>query len=182
MIIFNLILIFILFVFILLCFVFLMTPLFSKVPFVPVRKKVLSEIISALELKDKSVLYDLGCGDGRVLFAASEVYKNITCVGIEKAPFPYLWAKYCQFFAGDKRVSILYGDMFKLDISPATHIFLYLFPRLMNDLLPKFEKELKPGSRVVSCDFEFANKKPIKIIDLKSKKRQLNHRLLVYEF
>src|ERR1035437_7676635 len=147
-----------------LCFVvflgctFLMTPLFSKVPFVPVRKKVLKDIISALKLSNESVLYDLGCGDGRILFAAAKIYPKISCVGIKKAPFQFLWAKVHKFFTGkiSKKISIIRGDMFEANVPPATHIFLYLFPELMDSLLPKFKKELKSGTRVVSCDFQFS--------------------------
>ena len=161
---------------------FLLTPLFSKIPFVPVRKNVLNDIISALELSDKSVLYDLGCGDGRILFSVHKLNPNARCVGIEIAPFPFFLAKALKFFNHSKNVSIIYGDMFKTDISSATNVFLYLFPKIMDALLPKFEKELRPGTRVVSCDFQFSNKKPIKILNLKSNSYQLNRKLFIYEF
>jgi precorrin-6B methylase 2 len=159
-----------------------MTPLFSKVPFVPVRKKVLADIISSLNLSNESILYDLGCGDGRILFAAAQVFPGISCIGIEKAPFPFLWAKVRQLFSGNKKISLIRGDMFKADVSPATHIFLYLFPELMDALLMKFKKELKPGTRVVSCDFQFSDKKPDQILNLKVAGHQLNRKLYIYNF
>ncbi|MFH1200859.1 MAG: methyltransferase domain-containing protein [bacterium] len=176
------ILLLILLLVILLSILFLLTPLFSKIPFVPVRKKVLNDIISALELSDKSVLYDLGCGDGRILFRAHKLNPKVRCVGIEIAPFPFFWAKARKFFNYSENVSIIHGDMFKTDISSATHIFLYLFPKIVDSLLPKFEKELRPGVRVVSCDFQFSNKKPIKTLNLKSNLHQINRRLFIYEF
>ncbi len=178
----DLIIIFLIFALIVPCLIFLMTPFFVKVPFVPVRGKVLNDIVSALELSDESVLYDLGCGDARVLFAAAKSNSKISCVGIEKAPFPYFWAKSKKFFLKDKQVKILNGDMFQLDTSGATHVFLYLFPKFMDSLLPKLEKELRPGSRVVSCDFEFSGRKPDQILNLKATKNQLNKKLLVYNF
>lgn len=182
MIIFNLTLIFILLLFLFFACIFLATPLFSKIPFIPVRKKVLREIILALELRDGSVLYDLGCGDGRVLFVAGKLNPDVRCVGIEIAPFPYLWAKAREFLSKSKNTSIIRGNMFDKDISSATHVFLYLFPKIMDSLLSKFEKELTPGARVVSCDFQFSNKKPIKILDLKSGSHELNRKLFIYEF
>ena len=97
--------------------IFFSTPFFSKVPFIPVRKKVLNDVVKALNLSDKSVLYDLGCGNGRVLFAVSKAYKDVSCIGVEKAPFPYLLAKGRQLFSRNKKVSILYGDLFKINIS-----------------------------------------------------------------
>ncbi len=179
---FDLILFLILLPVFLLGLLFLATPLFSKIPFVSVRRKVLPEIICAMNLNDRSVLYDLGCGDGRVLFFAAKLYPDISCVGVEKAPFPYLIAKIRMLLSGDRRVSILYGDMFKVNLSLATHVFLYLFPGLMGSLLSKLERELKPGTKVFSCDFQFSNKQPVSILDLKSKSHQLNRRLYVYEF
>jgi precorrin-6B methylase 2 len=165
-----------------LSFLFLLTPLFSLIPFVPVRKKILNEIISALELNEQSVLYDLGCGDGRVLFTALKVNPNIVCVGIEISPFPFLLAKMKEFFCVSKDIDISYGDFFKVDVSPASHIFLYLFPRVLDALLPKLEKELQIGSRVVSCDFYFSKRKPDKILEIKATKWQKNKRLYIYDF
>jgi len=162
--------------------IFLLTPLFSLIPFVPVRKKILNEIISALELNEQSILYDLGCGDGRILFAAAKANPHISCIGIEISPFPFLLANLKKFFNISKNVRILYGNFFKLNISSASHVFLYLFPEALDDLLPKFEKELKAGSRVVSCDFEFSKRRPDKILEVKSTKWQKNKKLYIYDF
>jgi precorrin-6B methylase 2 len=161
---------------------FLVSSLFSLIPFVPVRNKILGEIISALELKNQSILYDLGCGDGRILFAATKANPHISCIGIEIAPFPFFLAKIKQIIYFPNNVRILYGDFFKLDISSASHIFLYLFPEALDKLLPKFEKELKTGSKIVSCDFEFSNRKPDKILEIQSTKWQKNKKLYVYNF
>jgi SAM-dependent methyltransferase len=182
MIFFSVIGILIFLVFIFFVILFFITPFFSRVPFIPVRKKVLGDIIRALDISNKGVLYDLGCGNGRVLFALSKVYKDLYCIGIEKAPFPFLLAKIHNLIFPNKKVSILYGDLFKINVSPATHIFLYLLPPVMNSLLPKLERELKPGTRVVSCDFQFKNKKTSLVLDLKGKSYQLNRKLYVYDF
>jgi precorrin-6B methylase 2 len=149
---------------------------------VSVRKKILSEIVSALELNKQSILYDLGCGDGRILFAAAKANPDISCIGIEISPFPFLLAKIKKAFYFSKNVHILYGNFLKLNISSASHVFLYLFPEALDDLLPKFEKELRAGSRVVSCDFEFSKRKPDKILKIKSTKWQKNKKLYVYNF
>lgn len=172
----------ILFLIIFLTLLYFINPLFSLIPFVPVRNKILNEIISALELNDQSILYDLGCGDGRILFAATKTNPLISCVGIEIGPFPFLLAKIKNIFLGSKKVRILYGDFSKKDISSATHVFLYLFPEALDKLLPKFEKELKAGSRIVSCDFEFSKRKPNKIIETTLTKSQKNRKLYVYDF
>ncbi len=80
-----------------------------------------------------------------------------------------------------KRINDQYGRI-KKDISDATHIFVYLFPRIIDDLFAKFEKELKPGTRVVSCDFPFSKRQPNQIIELLATKHQLNKKLYIYDF
>lgn len=173
---------FILFLLIFSSLLFLLSSLFSSIPFVPVRRKILNEIILALDLDKKSILYDLGCGDGRILFTAAETNPHISCVGIEIAPFPFLLAKIKSVFNFPKNVRILYGNFFNINVSSASHVFLYLFPEVLDKLLPKFEKELKVGSRIVSCDFEFSRRKPNKILEIQSKKWQKNKKLYVYDF
>ncbi|MEK7211069.1 MAG: hypothetical protein AAB731_00360, partial [Patescibacteria group bacterium] len=86
------------------------------------------------------------------------------------------------FLGNPRNVKILRKNFFRADLSAATHIFTYLFPKPMNELLPKFKKELKPGARVVSCDFLFKEKEPAEIIELHRSKNQLARRLYVYEF
>lgn len=175
-------LLFLLFLIFLSAILFLITPLFSLIPFVPVRKEILSKTISALELNNKSILYDLGCGDGRVLLEASKLNPNIKCIGIEISPFPFLLAKIKKWLSFSKNINILYGNFYKINVSEASHVFLYLFPEAMDKLLPKFEKELKPSSRVVSCDFEFSKRKPDKILEIGLPNWQKNKKLYVYNF
>ncbi len=179
---FSSVLVLALFIFLILGCLFLLTPIFSRVPYIPTRRKVIRDVLKEMNFKDGDVLYDLGCGDGRFLFTALKCHSNITCVGVEKAPFPFLLAKFRQIWSGNKNISIIYGDLFKTDTSSATHVFVYLFPKFMDRLLPKFEKELKPGTRVFSCAFEFSNKKPSQILDFKSKSYQLNQRIYFYDF
>jgi len=164
-----------------LCLAFL-TPFFSKVPFVPVRDAVVDEIVSKMDIRDGSVVYDLGAGDGRVLFACAKKYPKANFIGIERAPFPYLISKILKVFMPRKNLRLKYGNFYKTDLTQATHIFVYLFPKVLDELLPKFEKELKQGSIVYSCDFRFSKKEPIQVLDLKAKHYQLNRRLNIYKF
>ncbi len=175
-------LVFILLLVILLVILFFLAPFFSLIPFVPVRKETLSEVISALELNKQSILYDLGCGDGRILFAASKSNPFVSCVGIEIAPFPFLLAKIKNVFGVSKNVQILYGDFHNINISPATHVFLYLLPAALDNLLPYLEKELRPGSKVISCDFKFSKKEPSTVLETGTIKSRINKKLYVYNF
>jgi len=180
--IFNIIVFLILVLLAIFCLVYFLTPLFSKVPFVPCSKEVVYEIVHALPLSSGSVFFDLGCGDGRVLFAIAKAYPSVSCRGVEIAPFPFLLAKARKVFSWAHNVSIMYGDFFKIDTSSASCVFVYLFPKILDRLLPKFEQELKPGSIVVSCDFKFSKREPSQIIDLPSTKLQINKKLFIYKF
>ena len=138
----------------------------THAPFVPVPKKVVAEIVKSLDLKDESVLYDLGCGDGRVLLKSAELNPKIKAVGIEIAFLPYFLAKFHtrQY----KNIKIKRENIFKTDMSSATHIFLYLYPEVINKLIHSIKSQCKPGTIIVSCDFELENITPKKVVNLEN--------------
>lgn len=154
----------------------------TRVPFVPVSGEIVGSIIEALELKKSSVLYDLGSGDGRILFAAAEKFPGAKLIGIEKAPLPLLISKLPLFWHKRTDISIVSEDFFDVSLYSATHIFTYLSPEDMDELLPKFERELSPGTRLVTCDFVFSKKLPDKEIDLGRGDFKLSKKLYVYVF
>jgi len=157
--------------------------LFTRAPFVPLPKKVLPDVIQALNLQQGDKLYDLGCGDGRVLLAAWRRQPQAQFIGIDKDWLPAICNRWRLWCAGQPtQIKTLRKNFFKQNLSGATHIFTYLFPGLMDDLLPKLTAELKPGTKLVSCDFYFTNKKPIQIINLHRPKNALAKKLYVYEF
>ncbi|MES2930523.1 MAG: methyltransferase domain-containing protein [Patescibacteria group bacterium] len=166
-------------------FIWMITSFRAKVPFVPVPTSILPAIEEALGVKEGSVLYDLGCGDGRILFFIALSAPNARYVGIENSPFPLILARvrawwHRKFHTGD--IAILNQDFFTRDLSDATHIFTYLYPNVMDDLLPKLDRELKPGTRLVSATFAFTQKRPSREIDLHRSKYKLARKLYVYEF
>lgn len=157
----------------------------NKVPFVTASSAVLRDIDKAMEVKDDSVVYDLGCGDGRVLFYLSNLNKKAKYIGIENNRFAIILARLGLIMNNKKnvgKVEIINNDFFNQDISDATHIFTYLYPNIMDDLLPKFDKELKTGTKLVSLSFKFTSKNPIAEIDLKRSKYKLGRKLYVYQF
>ncbi|MDB4940045.1 MAG: hypothetical protein JWO40_470 [Candidatus Doudnabacteria bacterium] len=128
--------------------------LFSKSPFISVPKKFLPEIVKALDLKEASVLYDLGSGDGRVLFAAAKAWPKAKFVGIDKNFAPIVVSKVKWLLSGmPANISFIRQDFFKTDFSEATHIFTYLFDGPMAELYPIMQKQLRSGTRIVSCNF-----------------------------
>ncbi len=157
----------------------------NKVPFVTASNAVLKDIEKAFVIKDDSVVYDLGCGDGRVLFHLSKSNKKAKYIGVENSTFPFLLAKLGSLLNMKKtgnKVEIIKKDFFKQDLTDATHVFTYLYPSVMDELLPKFEKELKKGTKLVSLSFKFASKTPIEEIDLGRNKYKLGRKLYVYQF
>ena len=157
----------------------------NKVPFVTSPKKVLNKIEEELGIKDGDILYDLGSGDGRVIFYLAEKNNKAKYIGVENNPFPVFLARVERFLRSKKvgdSVEIIDKDFFKVNLSNATHIFTYLYPNVMDDLLTKFDEELKPGTKLVSLSFQFTNKRPIKEIDLGRSKYKLGRKIYVYQF
>ena len=157
----------------------------NKVPFVTASNGVLGDVEKAFIIRDDSVIYDLGCGDGRILFYLSALHPKAKFVGIENSIFPVLLARVGSYFNYKKtgnRVEIIKGDIFKQDLSNATCVFTYLYPTMMDELLPKFEKEFKPGTQLVSLSFQFRSMKSSKEIDLGRSNFQLGRKLFVYQF
>lgn len=155
----------------------------KQAPFVPLPKAVIPKVLQALQIKDNNIVYDLGCGDGRILIAAWQKNPKACYFGIEKSFLPrFLASWHLRKIYRPQNISIVKGDFCKKNLSGATHIFTYLFPEIMNQLLPKLQAELQPGACLISCDFPFKNKPASKIIDLKRRPRDLGHKLYIYYF
>ena len=119
---------------------------FSAAPYVPTWKKDVRRMMDLAKVKPRERIYDLGCGDGRIVFEAAK--KGAEAIGIEVFILPYLYARIKSYFK--PRTKILFGDMFNLDVSDADVVFIFLMSKSYQRIATKLEKELKPGSRVVS--------------------------------
>ncbi len=152
----------------------------SVVPLVAVKKNTLKIINEALNMKQGDTLYDLGSGDGRVLEYIIKENPDINGVGVEIAPWPRLFSK-LKLRKYGSRIKILNQDFFKTNLTKATHIYTYLYPQVLEKLEPLFDKTLSPGTRVVSCDFKFKNRVPIKIVPVLENKT-LSKNFYIYEW
>jgi len=154
-------------------------------PYIPLQKNVIEHASEEMPIADGNVVYDLGCGDGRVLFYLAKKYPQGLYIGVEKYNLPFMLARINYFFHGKpKNIKIIKKDMFDCNFREASHIFIYLFPGQMDKIYDKFEKELKKGTRVISCGFHFKQKNSQKVIEVPiykpfSKVRQKIH---IYEF
>ena len=124
-------------------------------PWVPSSMQVIHRMLDIAEVGPDDTVYDLGCGDGRVLITAARFY-HTHAVGIEIDPLRYLWCQFLITVLGlRKRVQIIFGDLFKKDLSEADVIVCYLMPDALTKLEKKLKTELKPGTRIVSNKFSF---------------------------
>ena len=106
----------------------------SPIPYFPTLSIDLQAIKRALNLKNGHVLFDLGAGDGKIIFSYPN--KNIRTVGIEVNPYLILLMKArWLFYANRKNVQILWQSLFKTDLNPATHIYLFVGPYLIDSIL-----------------------------------------------
>ena len=117
-------------------------------------KKVARAICRLAKVGKGDVVYDLGCGDGTALITAVKEF-NATGVGIEIDPVRFFIAKNrVSFNKLNSEIKIFNKNFFDVDISKASVIVVYLVPKALGRLLPKFKKELKKGTRIVSYRYE----------------------------
>ncbi|MFA5051714.1 MAG: class I SAM-dependent methyltransferase [Patescibacteria group bacterium] len=128
-------------------------------PWVPVFKKDIPRIIRLAGVKECDIIYDLGCGDGRVLVALANGTPAKRLVGFEISVIPYLWTKARIIFRGlSRRVEVRFNDFLTHDLSQASVIFCFLTPMAMKKLAPKFSSELKKGTRIISYSFSLPDR------------------------
>ena len=132
-------------------------------PFVATPLPVVKHMLTIADLKPGEIVYDLGCGDGRVVIMAAQEF-GARALGVEMREdlAKQAMGKISELALED-RVKIVHSDIFKIDISQADVVTLYLTTSANDKVKPKLEAELKPGARVVSHDYEVLGWRPIKI-------------------
>lgn len=133
--------------------------LFIVVPYVPTPMKVVHTMIDAAQLAPGDVVYDLGAGDGRLLIAALDREPTVIAKGSECIPTIWLWARWKLWRAG-KRAALRCSNLHSEDLRDADVVFLYMMPSVMRPLEKKMDRELRPGTRVVSHAFRFPGREP----------------------
>ena len=128
--------------------------------FVPTPNDVVDGMLKLAGVSKKDTVYDLGCGDGRIVITAAQKF-GAPGVGIDIDPERIREAnENVKKAAVADRVKIVRGDLFQADISEATVVTLYLLTDLNLKLRPKLLKDLKPGTRIVSHAFSMGDWKP----------------------
>jgi len=123
------------------------------VPYVPTPPPVVDAMLAMAKVAASDVVYDLGCGDGRIPIAAAQKY-GARGIGIDLDPVRIAEANENAKLAGvTGKVTFLNQDLFTSDFSDATVVTLYLLPSINEKLIPQL-KALKPGTRIVSHAFD----------------------------
>ncbi|HUK15076.1 MAG TPA: class I SAM-dependent methyltransferase [Bryobacteraceae bacterium] len=137
-------------------------PRVPDVPFVPTTEEGVKAMLKLADVKVDDIVYDLGCGDGRIVIAAAKNY-GAHAVGIDIDPKRIQEAKENARRAGvEDLVRFEENDLFQADIHEASVVTLFLLSSVNQRLRPKLLQDLKPGARIVSNTFSMGDWKPDK--------------------
>lgn len=140
-----------------------MVPALSGVPWVPTREARIRRALQLAHLQPGERLYDLGAGDGRVLLLAAREF-GVRGVGIEIGPVQCALGWLRVWLSGSRqRVQIRWGNFYKADLRNADVVFVYLTSSHTSRLEKKLERELRPGTRVVSIAADFPGWQPSQV-------------------
>jgi cyclopropane fatty-acyl-phospholipid synthase-like methyltransferase len=141
--------------------------------------RVVEKMLEVAGVTDDDKVFDLGSGDGRIVIAAAQKF-GAQAVGVEldeelvKESSASIEAQHLQ-----KRATILHADMFKVDLSSATVVTLYIVDSVNERLRPILEKQLRPGARVVVHDFRIPGWTPKEVVTVVSE-QGVPHKIYLY--
>jgi precorrin-6B methylase 2 len=136
------------------------------VPYVPTSEEVVNAMLSLAKVSGNDIVYDLGCGDGRIVITAAKKF-GAKGVGIDIDPQRIREAnENARKAEVTDKVRFIQNDLFKSDFSEATVVTLYLLPAVNLKLRPQLMKQLKPGTRIVSHAFDMGDWKPEKTVNV----------------
>jgi len=138
----------------------------ARVPWVPTRDELLDFVMKLARVKPDDIFYDLGCGDGRVVIrAVKEGAQRGVCVEINPVLIERARENAKSANVID-RIVFLNEDFFRVPISDATVVYMYLLTSVNRALRPKLESELRNGTRIVTLDFEIPGWKPVQVVEI----------------
>jgi len=166
----------------------MLTNLWVMVPYVPTSHRVVRKMVELAGIRGNQKVYDLGCGDGRILITAKKKHPEIRAEGYELSLGVWMLAKLKVCYSR-LPIPIYMKNYLKADLSDAEVIFLYLFPEVMPKLKKKFDAELQPGTCVISHGFPFTGKKhkhmervPLPLWHIMRPPKKEGPRVFVYEW
>jgi len=150
-------------------------------PYVTSPQRAVDKMLEMAGLKPGETLYDLGCGDGRILIAAAQKY-HVKAVGVEISDrLAHTAEDNVKALGLEDRVKVLHGDFMQVDLSPADVVTLYLMTTANESLRPNLEKYLKKDARVVSYDYPIPGWKAIDEQETNPSRLGNRHTIYLYE-
>lgn len=142
--------------------VILFVLLYFKVPFVRVPKEVISKVLTEINITKDMNVYDLGCGNARVLLEI-EKQTGAKTIGFEISPWAYFMAR-LNILVHQSKTKVLYKNFYHQDVSDADVVFCYLLDTVMPKVGKQLEAQLKPGAIVISFAFPIKAWEPTKVM------------------
>lgn len=131
-------------------------------PFIPSKKRIVEKMLDLANIENNDCVFDLGCGDGRIIFSAEK--KGAKCIGIEISPPVYLYALLRKLIQR-KKSEIRFGNFFyQKDLNDADVIFMFLMPETIQKFANEILPNLKKGTRIISHAFSIKKLKAKKIL------------------
>lgn len=144
-------------------------------PYVTTPHPVVHAMLKLAHTQKDDVVYDLGCGDGRIVIAAAKKY-GARGVGVDINPERVQEARENARREGvESLVRFTEENVYDVDLRAATVVTLYLLPEINRKLLPKLQRELKPGTRIVSHTFDLGDWKPARTQNMEGEQLYLWH-------
>jgi ubiquinone/menaquinone biosynthesis C-methylase UbiE len=148
-------------------------------PYIPTPQVVVEKMLEAAHIKPGEVVYDLGAGDGRIVIAAAQEF-GARAVGVEILPDVCERARERIKSLGlEDKVTMLENSAFRVDLSPADVVTLYLMTISNERLKPNLERYLKPGARVISNQFPVKGWRATAVVHVKT--GNMDNAIYVYE-
>lgn len=135
----------------------------SDAPYIPTKMDQIRKILKLAGVKKGRRFYELGSGDGRVVFTAAKLRAD--CFGIEQSWLRVLYSRYKAWGLGLKKAKFSHGNIFSRNYEDADVIYIYLLQKAVNRLEEKLKRELKKGSVVITQTYHFLNWKPVKKVE-----------------
>lgn len=150
------------------------------IAYIPCNQEVVETVLELAQINSQDILYDLGSGDGRILIEAAKRYGN-RGIGIDIDPYRIVEAKKKALKHNVANILEFYQqDLFSSNFADATVIFIYLLPHLNLRLRPQLFQQLKPGTKIISRDFDMGDWKPLKQVKLTVEEEGLAEQVTLY--
>lgn len=122
-------------------------------PYVPTSRKLPLEILKEVKFKRNGLFIELGSGDGRIVRTAVKNYP-LRGIGVDINWLLVIWSRFLSRLDGtDKKINFITGNILKADLTKADYLYLFLFPVLIEKLIPNFDRQLKRGAIIISHGF-----------------------------